>query len=153
MFLPKIAQSFVFSLATLASTYSIVPHTIPLQDAPASSRLDSRARPDQTIGEFFDTLPFPHQTPLRSRHLVRTNTLTEAIWTDSQCTYNISMSRCLTMSDIAGIYTLQNGTTQHKRDPPRHHRRPANPRRQRSGQPTRLRLPSAGERPAGHRCG
>ena len=65
---------------------------------------------DQTIGEYFDALRSPHHAHLTERKFLRTETLTEAVWTDGQSTYNISMSRCLTMTDVAGTYTSKDGT-------------------------------------------
>ena len=50
-----------------------------------------------------------NQSTLNERDIQRTKTLTEILWTDGTTNFNISMSRCLTMSDKAGIYTAKSG--------------------------------------------
>ena len=74
-----------------------------------SAPLATPPRPNETIGEYFDKLLSLNHSTLEGRHLRRTNRLTEATWSDGKTNFNISMSRCLSLSDMAGIYTSKYG--------------------------------------------
>lgn len=64
---------------------------------------------NQTIGDYFDSFISENQTTLSERSIRRTQAFTEAVWIDGTKTFNISMSRCVTMSDKAGLYTSKLG--------------------------------------------
>ena len=63
----------------------------------------------QTIEDYFDDLLQGDQSTLSERTIHHTQAFTEAIWTDGTINFNISMSRCVTMSDKAGFYTAKTG--------------------------------------------
>ena len=107
-------------IITLNNTNLIVSNTTdPLPnntDVPSSNQpppILPAPRPDQTIGDYFDTLLLLNLTTLnvKPRDLHRTPTHAITTWTSGPTDYNISISRCLHLTDAAGTYTTSSNET------------------------------------------
>ena len=113
MSLQNIILIFLPLIAALARTASIIPQSnhqlIPEVGISRDADYALVSLPNQTIGDYFDRLVSEDQSTLSGRTIYRTQAFTEAIWTDSTINFNISMSRCVTMSDRAGLYTAKIG--------------------------------------------
>lgn len=101
------------SIAAVACASSLLPQIehrrIPESDVSQYVDRDLATLPHQTIGAYFDSLISEDQKKLNERTIHRTQAYTEEVWTDGTTTFNISMSRCVTMSDKAGFYTAKVG--------------------------------------------
>ena len=112
MHLQNIVLIFPPLIAALACTASIPqskPRLVPKVRIARDVDHSPVSLPNQTIGDYFDSLLSEDQSTLSERTIYRTQAFTEAIWTDGTTNFNISMSRCVTMSDKAGLYTAKTG--------------------------------------------
>ena len=103
---------FGIIIAGLASTASLQQTNAELLLEDGSSRDQNSASaflPSQTLRDYLDHFISGDQSTLSERSIYRTQTFTEVIWTDGNTIFNISMSRCVNMSDIAGFYTAKIG--------------------------------------------
>ena len=75
----------------------------------ASMHSIAQPQPNETLGEYFDRLTSKNDTDLSKRQLRRTASLTEVVWSEDEMNFNISMSRCISLSDVAGTYTSKHG--------------------------------------------
>ena len=109
----KIVLIFQLYIATLAYSAAISQSDIRLGSRFRSTRtnaiLPPQSRLSQDAGDFFDLFLSTRHGIIGERGLQRTKTLTEITWTEDSINFNISMSRCLTMSDKAGVYTSKLG--------------------------------------------
>ena len=111
MHLPNIAMIFLFLIASPAGAVSISQfksHFLPKFGTSRDTDIPI-SLPNQTIGHYFDSLSIKDQNTLSGRSIHRTSAFTEVTWTDGTINFNISMSRCIAMSDKAGLYTAKKG--------------------------------------------
>ena len=104
-----ILPPLVATLACAASIPQISSELVPEALIPPEVDQAIVSRPNETIGDYFDRLPSRDQSTLGERSVYRTQAFTEIIWADGKTNFNISMSRCVGMSDKAGLYTAKIG--------------------------------------------
>lgn len=112
MFLQKAGVVFPPLMAALACAASIKEASYQILPKAQISRAVDHilvSPPNQTIGDYFDDSISEDPSTLSERTVHRTQAFTEAIWTVGTTDYNISMSRCVNMSDKAGFYTARIG--------------------------------------------